>query len=124
MYNSSSGSKIFDIRERTFRFGVRIVKLVRSLPKDTAGIAIGNQIIRSGTSIGANVEEAQNCSSRKEFVRSMTISLKEARETEFWLKIIIETSLVSKFRLLDILEEVIEIIKMLTTIIKNTKKDK
>jgi len=50
--------KIFDIKERSFRFGVRIVKLVVSLPKNTAGFAIGNQVIRAGTSIGANIEEA------------------------------------------------------------------
>lgn len=58
MYNSRN--KVFDIRERSFEFGVRIVKLVNILPKTTAGYAIGNQVIRSGTAVGANIEEAQN----------------------------------------------------------------
>ena len=125
MYNSNSKSKkeskIFDIRDRTFHFGVKIVKLVRSLPRDTAGFAIGNQIIRSGTSIGANVEEAQNCGSRKEFVHTMTISLKEARETEYWLKILNEVKLADKDLIGNLLLEVNELIKILTAIIKKSK---
>ncbi len=121
MYNSGSENKVFDIRERTFNFGVRIVKLVMSLPKNTAGIAIGNQLIRSGTSIGANTEEAQNCGSKKEFIHTMTIALKEARETEYWLKIINEVKLADKDLVSSLLLEVNELIKILTSIIKKSK---
>lgn len=112
-----------DIEERTFQFGVSIVKLAISLPKNVAGYKIGDQVIRSGTSIGANVTEAQNSSTKKEFIHSMTIALKEARETLYWLKIICETNLVTKEVLNNIINENIEIIKILTTIIKNTKKN-
>jgi four helix bundle protein len=115
--------KIFDIRERSFRFGVRIVKLVVSLPKNTAGFAIGNQVIRAGTSIGANIEEAQNAGSKKEFIRSLTIALKESRETLYWLRIIIESELLPEQRLRLLIEENREIIKILITIIKNSKKN-
>ena len=118
MYNA--GERIFDIRKRTFTFGVQIVKIVNNLPKTTAGFAIGNQVIRSGTSIGANIEEAQNSGSKKEFIHSFTISLKEARETEYWLKIVKETGLID-LNLDNTLEELTEIIKVLTTIIKNSK---
>lgn len=118
MYNSEK--KAFDIRERTFKFGVEIIRVVNSLSKTTAGFAVGNQIIRSGTSIGANVEEAQNSGSRKEFIHTLTISLREARETEYWLKIIKETNL-TNLGLDRIIAEVIEIIKILTTIIKKSK---
>lgn len=112
---------VFDIRERTFKFGVGIVKLVIGLPKNTAGFAIGNQIIRSGTSIGANIEEAQNSGSRKEFIHSLTIALKEARETEYWLKVILDTELASKEKTEYFLGEINELIKILTVIIKRTK---
>lgn len=120
MYNSSSGTRI-DIRDRTFRFGVRVIRLVRVLPKDASGFAIGGQVVRSGTSIGANIEEAQNSSSKKEFIHSLTISLKEARETDYWLRMIGESGLIDKNRFNDLLEELIEIVKILITIIKNTK---
>lgn len=112
---------VFDIRERSFRFGVRIVRLVMSLPKNSVGFALGNQVIRSGTAIGANIEEAQNSGTRKEFIRSLTISLKEARETEYWLRIISETDLIKSERLTGLIEENKEIIKILTTIVKNAK---
>lgn len=121
MYNSKTESKVFDIRDRTFKFGVEIVKLVMILPKNIAGNAIGNQLIRSGTSIGANVEEAQNSGSRKEFIHGLTIALKEARETDYWLRITDEIGLIGKLRLKFALTEIKEIIKILTAIIKKTK---
>jgi len=113
--------KIFDIKERSFWFGVEIVKLVADLPKNTAGFAVGGQIVRSGTSIGANIEEAQNAPTKKEFIHGMTISLREARETEFWLRIIIESDLIGKEKIDNLIEENKEIIKILTAIVKNSK---
>ena len=120
MYNSEP-SKIFDIRKRSFKFGVEIVKFVKSFPRDTMGFAIGGQVIRSGTSIGANIEEAQNCGSRKEFIHTLTISLKEARETEYWLKIINEVKLADQNLVKGLLLEINELIKILTVIVKKTK---
>ncbi|MBM3209008.1 four helix bundle protein [Candidatus Shapirobacteria bacterium] len=122
MYNLSVGERIFGIRERSFRFGVRIIKLTVSLPKNAAGFAIGGQVVRSGTGIGANIEEAQNASSKREFIRGMTIALKEARETEYWLKLIAESGLIPKDRLEDLIEENRELIRILITIIKNAKR--
>lgn len=113
--------KVFDITQRTFNFSIRIVNLVRNLPRDAAGIAIGNQVIRSGTSVGANVEESQNSGTKKEFIHGFTIALKEARETEYWLKIVQETELVSKDKLTFLLQENKEIIRILTTIVKKSK---
>lgn len=77
-----------DLLERFFKFAIEIIKLAGKLPKTPAGYAIASQIIRSGTSIGANSEEAQDAISRKEFLKTINISLKEARETCYWLKII------------------------------------
>ena len=113
--------KIFDIRERSFWFGVEIVKLVATLSKNTAGFSIGGQIIRSGTSIGANIEEAQNASTKKEFIHTMTISLREARETDFWLRIMVESNFVEREKVDNLIKENKEIIRILTAIIKNSK---
>lgn len=121
MYNLCVEAKIFDIRERSVEFGVRIIKLSISLPKNSAGFEIGSQIVRAGTSIGANIEEAQNSGSKKEFIRSMTIALKEARETGYWLELIGKSGLIPEKRLLDIIEEDKEIIRVLIAIVKKSK---
>lgn len=115
------GEKVFDIRERSFRFGVRIIKLTVSLPKNAAGFAIGSQVVRSGTGIGANIEEAQSAGSKKEFIHGMTIGLREARETEFWLRLISETGLIPKGEMEGSIQENQEIIRILITIVKKAK---
>lgn len=107
-----------DIDKRSLDFGVRIIKLVKVLPKDAAGYALGNQIIRSGTSIGANIEEAIGASTKKEFNHSMNIAKKEARETLFWLKSIYESDILDKDRMRPIMNECEELIKILTAIVK------
>ena len=76
-------SKGQDIRDRTFRFGVRIVKLSGRLPRTAAGFKLADQVIRSGTSVGANVEEADAVESKKDFIHKMKIALKEAQETRY-----------------------------------------
>lgn len=121
MYNLDSSQKVFDIKERTFRFGAEIVRLVLTLPRNSAGFAISGQLVRSGTSIGANVIEAQNCGTKKEFIYTLTISLKEARETEYWLKIISEVKLADQNSVNKLLIEVNELIRILTSIIKKSK---
>ncbi|MCL5794964.1 MAG: four helix bundle protein [Patescibacteria group bacterium] len=110
-----------DITHRTREFAIVIVNLSKKLPKNPAGFAIGSQIIRSGTSIGANVEEAQDAISKKEFIHSMNIALKEARETYYWLIIIKESKLIGNSKFIFVLNENIEIIKILRTIVKKSK---
>lgn len=115
------GRKI-DIDKRTLDFAINTIKLVNKLPKTSAGFAVGNQLSRSCMSIGANVEEAQDAVSVKDFVHILSISLKEARETKYWLKIvkacfddlILETDKLSN--------ECDELIKIIAKIIHNTKK--
>ncbi|MCX6742740.1 MAG: four helix bundle protein [Candidatus Parcubacteria bacterium] len=110
-----------NIRERCLKFTVEIIKLTASLPKNSAGFEIGKQIIRSGGSIGANLSEA-NCSrSSKEFVSTVNISLKEAEETLWWLNVILNSRLIDAKEVEPLLNECKEIIKILVTIIKNTK---
>lgn len=113
-----------DINKRTFEFGIRIIKLVSNLPRITAGITVGNQIIRSGTSIGANVEEALGGHTKTEFTYSMNIAKKEARETRFWLKLIIGSELLPTKRIEPLLKECEELVAILTIIVKNSSKKK
>jgi four helix bundle protein len=78
----------FDIYSRTFQFGVRVVKLIDHLPRTTAGGEIGRQLLRSGTSVGANVREAGSAESHKDFVHKIAIARKETQESHFWLELI------------------------------------
>lgn len=110
-----------DIAERTFKFGVAVIKISSLLPKTPAGFAIASQLVRSGTSVGANVAEAQDGLTKKEFIKSMSIALKEARETRFWLKISVESGLLSKRVVKPVLSESEELVKILVTIVKKSK---
>ena len=110
-----------DICERTFKFGVAVIKISNSLPKTPASFAIANQLVRSGTSVGANVEEAQDGLTKKEFIKSMSIALKEAREARFWLRISIESGLLLKGVVKPVLDESEELVKILVTIVKKSK---
>ncbi|OGG14099.1 hypothetical protein A3D77_06330 [Candidatus Gottesmanbacteria bacterium RIFCSPHIGHO2_02_FULL_39_11] len=113
----------FDITKRCFEFGCLIVSTISKIPKTPAGYAIANQVIRSGTSVGANVVEAQDASSKKEFIRSMTIALKEARETIYWLSIINQTKLLSLAEIEACLNESKQIRSILGAIVTNSKKN-
>lgn len=118
----SRSSKGQDIRDRTFRFGVQIVKMSNRLPRTAAGFELAKQIIRSGTSIGANVEEADAGESKKDFVHKLSIALKEAQETRYWLRIIIEAALLADKEIQNLLKESDELVRIINTIIKNTMK--
>jgi len=109
-----------DLCERTFKFGVRITRMVRRLPRDVAGYEIGRQVLRSGTSIGANVEEADAAESTDDFLHKLKLALKEAQETRFWLRTIRESELLLDKEVDALLQESNELIKILNTIITNT----
>ena len=113
-----------DICERTFAFAARIVCLCRELDKSPgASRTLCRQLLRSGTSVGANVEEAQSGQSRADFVSKMQIACKEARETHYWLRLLVATNIVSEERLAPLVQESNELVAILTTIIKNTKEN-
>ncbi len=113
-----------DIAERTFNFAVRIVKLCRYLEQQS-GIekTLSKQLLRSGTSVGANVEEAQAGQSKPDFISKMSIVLKESRETLYWLKILEATEAVAPNKLFDLKIEAGELTKILASIIVSTKKN-
>ena len=112
----------WNIQERTLSFAIRVVKLCQFLSKqDGVTKVLYKQLIRSGTSIGANVREAQSAQSDRDFLHKLEIALKEARETEYWLIILIEADLVSESRIKLLKQESEEIIKILVVITKKIK---
>ena len=113
-----------EIQERTFELAIRIVKLCQYLDKKPGVKRIlSNQMLRSGTSIGANIQEAQAGQSRADFLSKMSIASKEARETLYWLKLLEKTELISTDRLRHLKQEADEIVRILTSIVKTTKKN-
>lgn len=109
-----------DIRERAFEFACRIVKLHQALAKRHAPARpILSQVLRSGTGIGANLEEAEAGQTKPDFIAKCRISLKEARETLYWLRLLAATEVVRPSRLASIIKEANEIVSILTTIVKN-----
>lgn len=114
-----------DICDRTFEFARRIVRLCQRLDEGkSAQRTLSRQILRAGTSIGANVEEAQGSQSPADFVSKCSIALKEARETRYWLRLIAAESLVEPALLDSLIQEADELVKILTTIIVRTKENR
>ncbi len=107
------------IVEKSFAFSVRIVNLQRYLTKQKKEFVISDQVYRSGTSIGANIAEAQRAHSTADFVFKMKIALKEANETQYWLCLLRETAYISEKEFLSIHADLAEILKILTAICKN-----
>ena len=111
--------KIVEVSED---FALLIMELFNDLYVSDAGRMIGRQLFKSGTSIGANVIESQGAESNADFIHKMHISLKEAKETAYWLRLIVRGKLLEKKRVELIVEENSRILKMLTAIIKTSKK--
>ena len=104
----------FDLQERLIAFAVRIIRLSESIPDSKAGKHICSQMLRSGTSPAPNYGEAQSAESRADFIHKLKIALKELRETEIWLKIIIQSELIQPAeQLAALLQETDELIAIL-----------
>jgi len=115
--------KPLDIKERTFLFALEAVRLCRRLEKQfDVYRTLGRQLLRSGTSIGANVEEAQAGQSRADFISKYAIALKEARETIYWLRLIQEISSAKDDKMASLIQEADEISRIIGSIIVNTKR--
>jgi four helix bundle protein len=110
-----------DICDRTRQFALRIIKLYRVVRRDEIGQVIGRQLLRAGTSIGANVEEAQAAQSKADFRHKMSLALKEARETHYWLRLLSDAAVVPPARLTELLAEVDQLMRIIYTIIQNAK---
>ncbi len=110
--------------ERTYNFALRIVRLVSALPRTVEGEILGRQVLRCGTSIGANVEEAYGGCSQRDFTNKMSIALKESRESHIWLRLIRDAKLVSTNRIAPLVQEAQEIKLILAKTVITSKKSK
>jgi four helix bundle protein len=109
-----------DVVDRTFAMALRVVRLGRELVKDPVGRILANQVVRSATSVGANIEEAQAAGTRREFARCMTIAKKEARETMYWLRLIAKSELLEEKLLAPLIGECEQILRILYAIVRST----
>jgi four helix bundle protein len=110
-----------DIQKRTFEFGVRVVGLVDRMPRTLAGETLARQLIRSGLSVGANVQEADGAESKRDFIHKISIAYKEARESRHWLATIRATVLKEDPEVIALWQEADELVRILFTIIKNAR---
>jgi len=117
----TTNKKIYDIHKRIFNFVIGVLNLIKLLPKTQQNLVFINQMTRSATSMGANDQEADGSSSRKEFFRSLTIVKKETKETNYWLKIIIETNPGYLDRIKPLIKEGQEIEAIVSSIIQKSK---
>ncbi len=110
------------IRDRSFEFSLKIISLYQQL-QDQREYVLSKQVLRSGTSIGANVEEAVAAESSRDFIHKMKIAMKESRETHYWLRLLDESSLVKNIDLADPLNECDQLSRMLTSITKTASEN-
>lgn len=110
----------YEIRERTFLFAARTIRLVRQFPRTVDAIEVGRQLVRAATSIGANVEEAHGAESKRDFAHKMSIACKEARETRYWLRLV-RTAISQNGESDHLLQESDEIVRILSTIVAKSR---
>ncbi|GAB4299021.1 MAG: four helix bundle protein [Oscillatoriaceae cyanobacterium] len=109
------------IKDKSFSFALRIVKLFQYLNQDKREYVLSKQLLRSGTAIGALVREAEHGESRADFIHKLTIALKEANETQYWLKLLHKGGYIDLKGFNSINQDCIELLRLLTSIIKSTK---
>ena len=109
--------------DKSFQFAIRTVKLYKYLCEDKKEFILSKQLLRAGTSIGANINESQDAQSKNDFVSKLSISLKEGRESKYWLELLKETDYLTNKEAERILNDLEEVIKLLVSIIKTTKEN-
>lgn len=109
------------IENKSFQFAIRIVRLYKFLCEEKKEYILSKQLLRAGTSIGANVTESQQAQSKPDFVSKISIALKEASETKYWIKLLGATEYLSENQTKSILDDCVEIEKVLVTILKSAK---
>jgi four helix bundle protein len=110
-----------DLGDRLLEYGARIIKLVESLPSTVVGRRVGDQLLRSGTSAGANYEEARGAQSKDDFVHKLQIALKELRESNYWLRLLVKSGKISAERMNDLLDESNQLRAMLSKSVGTAK---
>ncbi|MBU1231528.1 MAG: four helix bundle protein [Proteobacteria bacterium] len=110
------------VYEKSFRFALRIVRLSQFLQAERKEYVLSKQVLRSGTAVGALVREAEHAESKADFVHKMSIALKEANETLYWLELLYQAQYIEKEAYLSIQKDNEEMLKLLISIVKSSKK--
>ena len=121
MQNELSGNTVVD---KSFEFAVRITNLYKYMVKEHKEYVLSKQLLRSGTSIGANVAEAQRGQSKADFIAKMSIALKEANETHYWIRLLYRTEFLTKSQYTSINADIQELIGILTAICRTANNKK
>jgi len=111
----------YDLEERTLEYSKRIIRMSKALPKNTINFKLIDQVVRSGTSMGANYREANETETKKDFKYRIRICRKEGKETIYWLKLIIEANKNFKEKIDPLLEETQELVKIFAAILVKSK---
>lgn len=120
MLNNQS-NKRYDLEERTLDYGKQIIRLVKLLPRNTVNITLGSQVVRSGTSMGANYREANETETKKDFCFRIRICRKEGKETIYWLKLLEEANPELKEKIRPLLQETTELVKIFAAILEKSR---
>jgi four helix bundle protein len=110
-----------DLKERTKKFALRVIRLFGSLPKSSEAQVLGKQLLRSGTSVGANYREAYRARSKSEFIAKCGDSLRELEESAYWLELIVEGGIMPPDKLQPLRGECDELIAIFVTIVKQAR---
>jgi len=110
-----------DLDERLLTYGATIIKLVESLPATIAGRRIGDQLLRSGTSVGANFEEAQGAESKSDFAHKLQLALKELRESNYWLRLLAKAGILPDDALVKVIDESAQLRAILSKAVATVK---
>ena len=108
------------VRSQSFSFSLEVIRLYKQLESHREYV-VAKQLLRSGTSIGANVEEAAAAESRKDFIHKMNVALKEARETHYWLRLLDESDLAPEIEVGAQMDQANDLVRLLTAIVKTTR---
>ena len=109
--------------DKSYLFSVQLIKLYGPATYESSGFSLFQQLIRSGTSIGANIEEAQAAQSKRDFIAKLYISLKESRETRYWLRLLRDTGYITPTDAKDLLPKCEELLKMLTSALITSRRN-
>jgi len=111
------------IKDKSFDFALRIVNMYKYLLEKNEYV-MSRQLLKAGTSIGANISESEHAESKADFIHKLSIALKEANETEYWIKLLFKAKYIEESEYTSINKDLIEILKLLISIIKKSKKNK
>jgi four helix bundle protein len=110
-----------EMKARTKRFALRIIRLVSSLPNTLAANTLGKQLLRSGTSVGANYRSACRAKSTADFIFKLSIVEEEADESAYWMELLVESEIVAQSRIVDLIDEANQIVSIVVATIKTSK---